>query len=279
MRLVFALSEGTYMSGHSKWATTKHRKAAQDAKRSALFSKLSRNITVAAKEGGDPNPENNASLAAAIEKAKGYSLPKDKIKTAIDKAFGSGKDAANYETVQYEGYGPAGVAIFCEALTDNRNRTAADVRSAFTHAGGSLGTSGSVSFQFERKGQIMVAKEIETGDKKNPVGPNGAAADEDEFMMAVAEAGGDDYEDADEEWIVYTSPSDLMAVKKAIEEQGVQVKGAELTMIPSTPTEVSVADAKKVMRLIDRLEELEDLQNVYHTMDITDEIAEALEEE
>ena len=246
------------MSGHSKWATTKHRKAAQDAKRSALFSKLSRNITVAAKEGGDPNPENNASLAAAIEKAKGYSLPKDKIKTAIDKAFGSGKDAANYETVQYEGYGPAGVAIFCEALTDNRNRTAADVRSAFTHAGGSLGTSGSVSFQFERKGQIMVAKEIETGDKKNPVGPNGAAADEDEFMMAVAEAGGDDYEDADEEWIVYTSPSDLMAVKKAIEEQGVQVKGAELTMIPSTPTEVSVADAKKVMRLIDRLEELED---------------------
>ena len=267
------------MSGHSKWATTKHRKAAQDAKRSALFSKLSRNITVAAKEGGGPNPENNASLAAAIEKAKGYSLPKDKIKTAIDKAFGSGKDAANYETVQYEGYGPAGVAIFCEALTDNRNRTAADVRSAFTHAGGSLGTSGSVSFQFERKGQIMVAKEIETGDKKNPIGPNGAAADEDEFMMAVAEAGGDDYEDADEEWIVYTSPSDLMSVKKAIEEQGVQVKGAELTMIPSTPTEVSVADAKKVMRLIDRLEELEDLQNVYHTMDITDEIAEALEEE
>ena len=267
------------MSGHSKWATTKHRKAAQDAKRSALFSKLARNITVAAKEGGDPNPDNNASLAAAIEKAKGYSLPKDKIKTAIEKAFGSGKDAANYETVTYEGYGPAGVAIFCEALTDNRNRTAADVRAAFAHHGGNLGTSGSVSFQFDRKGQIMVPKEVETGDKKNPIGPNGAAADEDEFMMAVAEAGGDDYEDADEEWIVYTSPSDLMAVKKALEEQGVQVKGAELTMIPSTPTEVSVADAKKVMRLIDRLEELEDLQNVYHTMDITDEIAEALEEE
>ena len=120
------------MSGHSKWATTKHRKAAQDAKRSALFSKLSRNITVAAKEGGDPNPDNNASLAAAIEKAKGYSLPKDKIKTAIDKAFGSGKDAANYETVVYEGYGPCGVAILCEALTDNRNRTAADMRAAFT---------------------------------------------------------------------------------------------------------------------------------------------------
>ena len=266
------------MSGHSKWATTKHRKAAQDAKRSALFSKLSRNITVAAKEGGDPNPENNASLAAAIEKAKANSLPKDKIKVAIDKAFGTGKDAASYETVIYEGYGPAGVAVYCEALTDNRNRTAADVRSAFAHSGGNLGTSGSVAFMFERKGQVMVAKEIETGDKKHPVGPNGAAADEDEFMMAVAEAGGNDYEDADEEWIVYTAPSDLMAVKKGLEEAGIQVKGAEMTMEPTTPSQVSVSDAKKVMRLIDKLEELEDLQNVYHTMDITEEIAEALDE-
>ena len=265
------------MSGHSKWATTKHRKAAQDAKRSALFSKLARNITVAAKEGGDPNPDNNASLAAAIEKAKGYSMPKDKIKTAIDKAFGSGKDAANYETVIYEGYGPAGIAVYCEALTDNRNRTAADVRSAFSHAGGNLGTSGSVAFQFEKKGQIMVSKEIETGDKKNPTGPNGAAADEEEFMLAVAEAGGDDYEDAEDEWIVYTAPGDLAAVKNGLVEQGVEVKGAELTMIASNPTEVTLSDAKKVMRLIDRLEELEDLQNVYHTADITDEIAEQLD--
>lgn len=267
------------MSGHSKWATTKHRKAAQDAKRSALFGKLSRNITVAAKEGGDPNPENNASLAAAVEKAKANSLPKDKIKAAIDKAFGSGKDAANYETVVYEGYGPAGVAIYCEALTDNRNRTAADVRAAFTHHGGNLGTSGSVAFQFERKGQVIVAKEVETDDKKNPVKPNGAAADEDEFMMAAMEAGADDIEDAEDEWVVYTSPSDLMAVKKALEEQGIETKGAEFTMEPTTPTAVSVSDAKKVMRLVDRLEELEDLQGVYHTMDITDEIAEALDEE
>jgi YebC/PmpR family DNA-binding regulatory protein len=266
------------MSGHSKWATTKHRKAAQDAKRSALFSKLSRNITVAAKEGGDPNPDNNASLAAAIEKAKGYSLPKDKIKTAIDKAFGSGKDAANYETVVYEGYGPAGIAVYCEALTDNRNRTAADVRSAFSHSGGSLGTSGSVAFQFERKGQIFVAKEIEGEGKKAGMEPNGAAADEDEFMMAVAEAGGEDYEDADEEWIVYTAATDLAAVKNALHDQGIETKGAELTMIPTTPTEVSVADAKKLMRLIDKLEELEDLQNVYHTADITEEIAAQLDE-
>jgi len=253
------------MSGHSKWATTKHRKAAQDKKRSALFAKLTRNITVAAKEGGDPNPENNASLAAAIEKAKGYSLPKDKIKTAIDKAFGAGKDAANFETVIYEGYGPAGVAIYCEALTDNRNRTAADVRAAFTHSGGNLGTSGSVAFQFERKGQVIVPKE--------------SCPDEEEFMMAVAEAGGSDYEDADEEWIVTTAPNDLMSVKNALDEAGIETKGAEFIMDATTPTGVSVEDAKKVMRLVDKLEELEDLQNVFHTMDITDEIAEALDEE
>src|SRR5699024_8129295 len=126
--------------------------------------------------------------------------------------------------------------VYCEALTDNRNRTAADVRSAFSHAGGNLGTSGSVAFQFERKGQIMVPKEIETGDKKNPVGPNGAAADEEEFMLAVAEAGGDDYEDAEDEWIIYTAATDLMAVKKALEEGGLATKGAELTMMPTTPS-------------------------------------------
>ena len=170
------------------------------------------------------------------------------------------------------------MAVYCEALTDNRNRTAADVRSAFSHAGGSLGTSGSVAFQFEKKGQIMVPKEVETGDKKNPTGPNGAAADEDEFMMAVAEAGGDDYEDAEDEWIVYTGPTELAAVKEALHEQGVETKGAELIMVPTTPSEVTVSDAKKVMRLIDRLEELEDLQAVYHTADITDEIAEQLED-
>ena len=240
-------------------------KAAADAKRSTLFSKLARQITFAAKVGGDPNPDNNASLAAAVERAKAQSMPKDKIKAAIDKGAGAGKDATNYEEVVYEGYGPAGIAILCEALTDNRNRTAADVRSAFTHAGGNLGTTGSVAFQFERKGQIVI-------DKAN-------CSDEDELMMAVAEAGGLDYEDADEEWFVYTAPGDLMAVKKALDAAGIETKGAELTMQPTTPTSVSVADARKVMRLVDRLEELEDLQNVYHTMDITDEIAAALEED
>lgn len=253
------------MSGHSKWATTKHRKAAQDKKRSALFSKLSRIITVAAKEGGDPNPENNAALAAAIAKAKGYSLPKDKIDAAINKAFGTGDDAAIFENVVYEGYAPDGVALYLEALTDNRNRTAADVRSSFVHHGGNLGTSGSVAFQFERKGQIIIEK--------------AACADEDELMMAVADAGGDDYEDAGDEWLVYTAPNEVMAVKKALEEGGMEVKGAEITMIAKAPTDVSISTAKKVMRLIDKLEELDDIQNVYHTMNLTDEIMEVLDSE
>ena len=265
------------MSGHSKWATTKHKNAAIDAKRSTLFSKLARQITVAAKVGGDPNPDNNAQLAAAVERAKAQSMPKDKIKAAIDKGSGAGKEAANYEEVTYEGYGPAGVAVYCEALTDNRNRTAADVRSAFSHAGGNLGTTGSVAFQFERKGEIIIEKVIKGDGKKVPDRDN--IVDEEELLIAVDEAGGEDYEDAGEEWVVTTAATDLMAVKKALEEAGIEVKGAELTMVPTTPTSVTPNDAKKVMRLIDNLEALEDLQNVYHTMDMTDEIVAALDED
>lgn len=252
------------MSGHSKWATTKHRKGAVDAKRSALFSKLSRIITVAAKTGGDPNPENNASLAAAIAKGKSYSLPKDKIQAAIDKAFSAGADGADFEEVVYEGYGPAGVALYIEALTDNRNRTAADVRSAFTRAGGNLGATGSVAFQFERKGQV--ALEL-LGD-----------FDEDEMLLLVADAGGDDMEAADEDVFVYTAPADVMTVRAALESAGAPVKGAELVMEPVNTTVVGVEDAKKVLRLVDKLEELDDIQNVYHTMELTDEIAAALDE-
>jgi len=251
------------MSGHSKWATTKHRKGAVDAKRSALFSKLTRIITVAAKTGGDPNPENNASLAAAIAKAKSYSLPREKIETAINKAFAAGADAATFDEIVYEGYGAAGVALYVEALTDNRNRTAADVRAAFTRAGGNLGATGSVAFQFERKGQILVEKS--------------AATNEDGLMLLVADAGGEDLEDGGDEWVVYTTPNDLMPVSKALEAAGVAVKGAELVMEAINPSTVTIEDAKKVMRLVDRLEESDDIQNVYHTMDITDEIAEALD--
>jgi len=249
------------MSGHSKWATTKHRKAAQDAKRSALFSKLSRIITVAAKTGGDPNPENNASLAAAIAKAKSYSLPKDKIETAINKAFGAG-ESANFEEITYEGYGSGGVAIYVLALTDNRNRTAADVRAAFTRAGGSLGATGSVAFQFERKGEIVVDK---------------AGIDEEELMLQVADAGGEDLEDTGEEFVVLTAPADLMTVKNALEAEGLPVKGAELSMRPSTPVVPPIDTAKKVLRLVDVLEENDDIQEVYHNMELTDELAAKLD--
>jgi YebC/PmpR family DNA-binding regulatory protein len=250
------------MSGHSKWATTKHRKAAVDAKRSKLFSKLSRIITVAAKTGGDPNPENNASLAAAIDKAKSYSLPKDKIQNAIDKAFAA-SGGADFEEVVYEGYGPAGIAVYVEGLTDNRNRTAADVRALFTKAGGNLGSTGSVAFQFERLGEITIAKSD--------------VADEEELLLQIADAGGEDMDEADEDYVVTTAPGDLMAVKKALEAAGVAVKGAELTMRATNETTLDVVDAKKVMRLVDGLEDLDDVQEVYHNMEITEELAAQLD--
>ena len=245
------------MAGHSKWATTKHRKAAQDKKRSALFGKLSKVIFVAAKN-GDPNPENNAALAAAIAKAKGYSLPKDKIDAAIAKATGAGTDGAAWEEIVYEGYGPAGVAVYIEILTDNRNRTAADVRAAFTKMGGNLGTTGSVAFQFERKGEIVVDAP-------------GGGFDEDELMLAVAEADGDDYEIAGDVAIVSTAPAAVMAVKQGLEAAGFAVRGAELVMEPVNAQAISTSDARKVMRLVDRLEELDDVQSVYHTMDLSEE--------
>ena len=250
------------MSGHSKWATTKHRKAAQDSKRSALFSKLSRVITVAAKTGGDPSPENNASLAAAIAKAKSYSLPKEKIQTAIDKAFGAGA-GANYDEVVYEGYGSGGIAVYAVALTDNRNRTAADVRAAFTRAGGSLGATGSVAFQFERKGEIVIDKS--------------AAPDEEALLLAVMDAGGDDLEDNDDEFVVLTEPGTVMSVKNELEAAGIEAKGAELTMRAKTPVAVEVDTARKVMRLVDHLEESDDIQDVYTNMDMTEELVAALD--
>ena len=250
------------MSGHSKWATTKHRKGAVDAKRSKLFSKLSKVITVAAKTGGDPKPENNASLAAAIEKAKSYSLPKDKIQSAIDKAF-STAGGANYEEVIYEGYGSGGIAVYVEALTDNRNRTAADVRAAFTRAGGALGATGSVAFQFERRGEIVIMKE--------------GAPDEEELLMAVMEAGGEDLEDNDDVFVVVTNPNDLESVRKGLEASGIKVEEAELAMRAKVPATVAAETAKKVFRLIDNLEDSDDVQDVYHNMDITEEIAKALD--
>ena len=240
------------MSGHSKWATTKHRKAAQDAKRSALFSKLSRNITVAAKEGGDPNPDNNASLAAAIEKAKGYSLPKDKIKTAIDKAFGSGKDAANYETVVYEGYGPCGVAVIVEALTDNRQRTAPEIRHYFDKFGKGMGAQGCVSWSFDRKGVIVI--DNEEGE-----------LDEDTVMMDALDAGAEDMEADGPVFEITTDPDSFNDVVKALEGKGYTFASAEIEMVPQNYiTMTSEDDVRSMTKLLDMLEDNEDVQNVWH---------------
>ena len=180
------------MSGHSKWNNIKRKKGASDAAKAKVFTKVAREMSVAVKEGG-ADPDTNGKLRDCIAKAKAANMPNENIERCIKKAAGS-EDKNSYEEMVYEGYGPNGVAVIIESLTDNRNRTAADVRAAFSHSGGNLGTSGSVAFQFDRKGQIMVSKEVETGDKKNPIGPNGAAADEEEFMLAVADAGADDYD-------------------------------------------------------------------------------------
>ena len=264
------------MSGHSKWNNIAKRKGANDAKKAKIFTKIGREMAIAIKEGGSANPDFNSRLRDCIAKAKANNMPNDNIKRTLDKYSGA-NGQVDYEANNYEGYGVGGVAVVVETLTDNKNRTAADVRSAFTHSGGSLGTTGSVAFQFERKGSIAVDKVIKSDDKK--VADKENAVDEDEFMMAVAEAGGDDYEDAGEEWVVWTAYDKMQEVQKGLESQGIEVKGSELTMVPTTPTQVSVADAKKVQRLVDRLEELEDVQNVYHTMEMTDEVVAALEED
>ena len=246
------------MSGHSKWATTKHRKGAQDAKRSALFSKLSRNITVAARLGGDPLPENNASLAAAVAKAKAQSMPKDKIKSAIDKAFGSGADAAVYENIVYEGYGPAGVAVYVDCLTDNRNRTAGEVRHYFDKAGGNMGTQGSVTFMFNRQGVIVIERED---------------VDEDQLMEDALEAGAADFLTDDTDiFEIRTEPNDVGAVRDELEGKGYKILSSEPAYIPTTYTRLeSQDDMMKMARMIEMFEDNDDVQNIWHNWENEDE--------
>ncbi len=249
------------MSGHSKWSSIKHKKGAADAKRGKLFSKLSRAIIVAAKDGG-PDPAGNLSLQNAIEKAKSYSMPKDNIDRAIAKGSGADADAAAFETVVYEGYGPEGVAVLVEALTDNRNRTAADVRHIFAKNGGNLGTSGAVAWQFERRGVILV---------------DATGVDEDELMLAAAEGGAEDVELDGSSFQVTCAPEELAAVRAAVEAAGFTVDSAELTMIPSTTVEVGdEGTAKQVLRLMDALEENDDVQEVYANFDIPERVLEAV---
>ncbi len=249
------------MSGHSKWSSIKHKKGAADAKRGKLFSKLARSIIVAAKEGGG-DPLNNLALANAIEKAKSYSMPKDNIERAISKGSGSGADADAFEAIVYEGYGPEGVAVIVEALTDNRNRTASEVRHIFTKFGGNLGTSGAVAWQFERRGVVLVSAD---------------GVDEDELFLAAADGGADDIE-ADGDLIQVTSaPEALQAVRGAIEAAGFPVESAELSMLPKNTVAVDdEAKARQLMRLIDALEDDDDVQEVYANFDIPEQVLEAV---
>lgn len=239
------------MAGHSKWANIKHRKAAQDAKRGKIFTKIIRELVVAAREGGG-DPNDNPRLRAAMDKALGANMKKDTIEKAIVRGTGNA-DGDNYEELNYEGYGPGGVAVLVECMTDNKNRTVGEVRHAFTKHGGNLGTSGSVAYLFEKRGQFVF------GDNYN----------EDELMEAALEAGAEDFITHDDgSFEVLTTPEDYLDVKEALKEAGFDAENAEVTMLPSTQAELEVSEGAKVIRLIDRLEELDDTQNVYTNADI-----------
>ncbi|MBJ7454942.1 MAG: YebC/PmpR family DNA-binding transcriptional regulator [Thermoleophilia bacterium] len=247
------------MSGHSKWATIKRKKGAADAKRGQLFSKLSRAIIVAAKEGG-ADPDANASLATAIQKARDNSMPKDNIERAIQRGAG-GADGADYESMLYEGYGAGGVAVICTILTDNRNRTASDLRFIFTKNGGSLGTPGSVAWQFDRKGVIVVDAE---------------GIDEDALMEVALSGGAEDIAEDGDTWQITTDPHDFMAVRAALEEAGITYTSADLTMVPQNTVAPSESEARQILRMIDQLEDNDDVQDVYANFDISEEVLEAV---
>jgi YebC/PmpR family DNA-binding regulatory protein len=249
------------MSGHSKWSSIKHKKGAADARRGKLFSKLSRAIIVAAREGG-ADPSANLALQNAIEKARAYSMPKDTIERAIAKGAGSDEDGSGYETVVYEGYGPEGVAVLVEALTDNRNRTASEVRHLFSKYGGNLGTTGAVAWQFERRGVVLVpAQDV----------------DEDALVLTAAEAGAEDVELDGSSFVISTAPESLAGVRQALVAAGLQVASVELAMIPKATVAISdEGTARKVVRLVEGLEESDDVQDVYANFDIPETMLEAV---
>src|SRR5918996_2466938 len=240
------------MAGHSKWAQIKHKKAATDAKRGQLFTKLARAITVAAREGGG-DPDANFTLAAAIEKARGYSMPKDNIQRAIDRGTGAGGAGEQIDRAVYEGYGPGGVAVLVEALTDNRNRTSAELRHAFDKHGGSLGEPGSVAWQFERKGVVVVE-----GDRYG-----------EEDLLPAIDAGADDVAEDGDLLKVTSEPSTLASVREALERAGVEVQSAELAMEPSAIVEIDgESEARALIRLIEALDDHDDVESVHANFDI-----------
>lgn len=244
------------MAGHSKWANIKHRKAAQDKKRGKIYTKLIREITVAARSGGGGDPASNPRLRLAMDKALGANMNKDTIERAIKRGTGEGDDA-NYEEVRYEGYGPGGTAVMVDCMTDNRKRTVSEVRHAFTKAGGNLGTDGSVAYLFNRIGMLTYP----------------AGSDEDAIMEAALEAGAEDVETTDDGSIeVSTSYEDFMVVKDAMKKAGLVPEHAEIIENPTTDTLVSEDDAEKIMRLIDTLEDLDDVQEVYTNADFSDDV-------
>lgn len=248
------------MSGHSKWHSIKHAKGAADAARGKAFARLARQIEVAARDGGG-DVEANPTLRSMIQKARDASMPKDNIERAIKRGTGE-LEGVTYETINYEGYATNGVAVYVEVLTDNRNRTGADIKNIFTRNGGSLAEPGAVAWQFERKGVIILEK---------------SAASEDDLMLATLEAGAEDIEDQGDTWQVTTGATDLHSVRTALDEAGIAVTSADLTMLPSTTVALGEASrAKSVLRVIDALEEHDDVQNVYGNFDIPDDVLQAV---
>ena len=252
------------MSGHSKWATTKHKKAVVDAKRGKLFAKLVKNIEVAARTGGG-DLAGNPTLFDAVQKAKKSSVPNENIDRALKRGSGQEAGGADYQSITYEGYGPGGVAMLVECLTDNRNRAASDVRVAFTRNGGSLADPGSVSYLFTRKGVILVAKEDSLG--------------EDDVLSAVLDAGAEEVNDIGDAYEVISEATDLVTVRKALQAAGIDYDSAEVQFVPATQIEVDEDGARKIFRLIDALEDSDDVQNVFANFDASDEVLAALDAE
>ncbi|MFM8927047.1 MAG: YebC/PmpR family DNA-binding transcriptional regulator [Rhodoluna sp.] len=252
------------MSGHSKWATTKHKKAVIDSRRAKLFAKLIKNIEVAARIGG-PDLDGNPTLYDAVQKGRKSSLPNDNIDRAIKRGAGLDGGGVDYQTIMYEGYGPNGVALLIECLTDNKNRAAADVRLAVTRNGGTMADPGSVSYQFSRKGVIVVEKSPNTT--------------EDSILEAVLEVGIEDIQDRGDQFLITTDPAQMVAVRSALQAGGVDYESADVEFVSSMPVQVDLETAKKVISLIDALEDSDEVQNVYSNFDMSKEVADQLEEE
>jgi YebC/PmpR family DNA-binding regulatory protein len=253
------------MSGHSKWATTKHKKAVIDARRGKLFAKLIKNIEVAARMGGG-DPAGNPTLYDAIQKAKKSSVPNDNIDRAVKRGSGAESGGADYQTIMYEGYGPNGVAFLIECLTDNKNRAAMEVRTAMTRNGGSLADPGSVSYMFNRKGVVIVAKQ-----------QDGKDVSEDDVLEATLDAGAEEVNDLGESFEVISEATDLVAVRTALQAAGVDYDSAEASFLPSMNVEVDEDSAGKVFRLVEALEDLDDVQNVFGNFDVSDEVMEKID--